>query len=279
MASAQSIDMPVLTLDFHPGGVQAALFRLPSSTGAAPELLHYTVLPLDAEEYAASTVLSRAYWQEYLARSGQPEADDILAAVNPLPGHGGELQSREGYFRKLVADSADGADLRILGPGPAFCGVPRLEEIQRVSGFHIAGAVCASWLYVLGQTAVQARRFREGVALAHCEHGRVYLALVFQDRLLAVAETDRGAWNGPEAFLEDLDSFRLGWLPLEKAKALGGFSVSFPELPAEAEGFRPLFVSGPEQAWLREHGISVTGEGALGYICPGLLYGYMLQRQ
>lgn len=276
MTSAQPTHMPVLTLDFHPGAVQAALFR---SLDGAPEVLYSTVLPLHAEKDGALTVLSRTFWQKQLVDAGQPAPGDILAAVHPLPEDADDLQAREAYFRKLIIDAPGGVELRALGPCTTFSGLPRLEEIQRVSGFRLADALCASWLYVLGQQAVLARRFREGIALAHFEHGRAYLALVFQDRLLAVAEADRKAWNGPEAFLEDLDSFRLGWLPAEKARSLSGFSVSCPELPAEAEGFRPLYLSGPEQSWLRKQGISVTGEGALGYIFPGLLYGYSLQEQ
>ena len=293
------VNAPVLALDIRPRHVHAALL-LP---GAQTPDLYRLTLPLafdaaDAPEIpivpqglsdaakkpAASQGLSdaveisavpyeeaftAAFWQGILAAAGQPPATAVLAAGTGLDAPA----AREAFFRRVfAASSGGGAELSCLRAGEAPEELLRLSQIQRISEFPITDGFCASLLGVLANPLVQARSFREGLTIVRLEEDRAFVALVFQDKLFAVAERRFCAQEAIPAFLEDLDSFRLAWLPQEKMRAVDGYSVVPSELPAEAEGFRPLYIAGPGAKRLHGHGVAVDLGGDVS-IFRGLLYG------
>jgi|GEM_PF-4661141 len=90
---------------------------------------------------------------------------------------------------------------------------------------------------------VLARRLRQGVTLIYAGEDRLTALLVYQGRAwgLFVHRPDVAL---PE-LLDDLKEFRLGWLPTEVVRGQEGLgSVFAGEMPAEAEGFVPAFVTG-----------------------------------
>jgi len=104
------------------------------------------------------------------------------------------------------------------------------------------------------------RSLRQGIMLLFLDARGVLAALVFKDRLFGLLclpfdpkfpgdRTDSSAGEGnvfsPDVLMSLLDDFRLGWLPPEKAQNLGGHIWRPIELPAEAEGFAPMFAVGP----------------------------------
>lgn len=90
------------------------------------------------------------------------------------------------------------------------------------------------------------RSEREGVLLLCTDTSQLYGALVFRHMLHAFLEIPL-----VDAFLPNpgpldalLDDFRLGWLPAEVVEKHGGHAHVLPNLPPEAEGFRPAFAAG-----------------------------------
>ena len=271
------IQSPVLTLDVLPGHIRAVLF----TPGAHEEGLFRLVSPMDMPlapaapddgKLSVPPPFTKIFWQSLLAAAGQPKAAHIVAC-----GAGWYAPAeREAFFRHSIpAFNGPGGTLRWLGAGEAPGEILRLSKIQRILQFPFTDAFCASVLGVLADAAVWGRSFREGIAVSYIGHGLAQAALIFQGRLLAVAERNFSCQEDAPGFLEQLESFRLGWLPQEQMRALGGFSVVEPDLPAEAEGFRPMYITGPQAHWLHGHGIEVSCEDTA---CRGLLHGCILAR-
>jgi len=104
------------------------------------------------------------------------------------------------------------------------------------------------------------RSLRQGITLLFLDVRGVLAALVFKDRLFGLlclpfgpklpdnrTGSSEGSYDvfSPDVLISLLDDFRLGWLPPEKAQNLGGHIWRPIELPAEAEGFAPVFAVGP----------------------------------
>jgi len=96
------------------------------------------------------------------------------------------------------------------------------------------------------------RSLRQGITLLFLQTRGVLAALVFKDRLFGLLflpfgpkfPGDCDAFS-PDVLVGLLDDFRLGWLPQDIAQSLGGHLWRPIELPAEAEGFAPVFAAGP----------------------------------
>ena len=104
------------------------------------------------------------------------------------------------------------------------------------------------------------RSFRQGITLLSLHARGVLAALIFKDRLFGFLRLPFGPEfpGGPDGFapallLGILEDFRLGWLPREKVCTLGGYVWRPEELPAEAEGFVPLFAAGPLAQYMHGH--------------------------
>jgi len=87
------------------------------------------------------------------------------------------------------------------------------------------------------------RSLRQGITLLFLDAQGVLAALVFEDRLFGLLCLPFGLEI--EALVGLLNDFRLGWLPQDMANRLGGHVWRACKLPAEAEGFAPMFVVGP----------------------------------
>ena len=259
-----TLPLPVGGADFT--GIPALPPDAAGSLPLFPDAAGFTEIP--------ALPLTAAFWQGLLAAAGQPPATAVLAASTGLD----DAPAREAFFRRVFASSrGGGVELSALRAGEAPEELLRLRQIQRISQFPAADGFCASILGVLAAPLVQTRVFREGVTILHLEEDRAFAALVFQDKLFAVAERRLRAQGDVPAFLEDLDSFRLGWLPQEKMRDLDGFSVVLPDLPAQAEGFRPLYIAGPGAYRLHGRGVSAAPCGdADETVFRGLLYGFAL---
>ena len=90
------------------------------------------------------------------------------------------------------------------------------------------------------------RSLRQGITLLFLDAKGVLAALVFEDRLFGLLCLPFG--QEIDALVSLLNDFQLGWLPPEQAQNLGGHVWQPIDLPAEAEGFAPVFATGP-LAW------------------------------
>ncbi len=109
------------------------------------------------------------------------------------------------------------------------------------SGSLVMDSFCARLHGLMFLPPLYKRNFREGLCILHVGKSQIHAALVFQQRLY-------GYFTAPimpaKALQELLESFRLAWLPEEKAQAVSGLSFLSASLPAQAEGFKPLYIFG-----------------------------------
>jgi hypothetical protein len=129
-----------------------------------------------------------------------------------------------------------------------------------MTGFPGSDADCAFILELMARPDLTERSLRQGVTLLFLHARGVSGALVFKDRLFSFLRLPFGpefpGGSGefsPAPLLALLEDFRLGWLPQEKAHTLGGYVWRPEELPAEAEGFAPIFATGPLAQCMRGH--------------------------
>jgi len=129
-----------------------------------------------------------------------------------------------------------------------------------MTGFPGSDAACAFIPELMARPDLAERSLRQGVTLLSLHARGVMGALVFKDHLFSLLRLPFGPEfpGGSEGFspaplLGVLEDFRLGWLPQEKAHALGGYVWRPEELPAEAEGFAPIFAAGPLAWCMRGH--------------------------
>lgn len=142
--------------------------------------------------------------------------------------------------------------------GPLFAG-----EAPSLAALRNSGMPCGAFLASFAALEpVRKRAERQGVLVLYAEAHGLLAALLFQERCYAWLELPFGGNFSPAknagAFLDwllpALDDFRLGWLPQEKVRGLGGVVYRAEELPAEAEGFMPLFAAGGQVHVLSGHG-------------------------
>lgn len=123
---------------------------------------------------------------------------------------------------------------------------------------------------LLALPALQKRNFREGLTILHVGKGRIHASLVFQNKMYGYFSAPFLPSQDLQGFLE---TFRLGWLPPEKAALVGGISFLTPHLPAEAEGFKPLYIFGSNAEALKNLGQVVNLPFDQQFLaCWGLLF-------
>ena len=242
--------------------------------------------PVSAE-FVGGADFNTVAWRSLLAMAGLPQPKAILVsalergrAFSPRGKAGG------GMFRPALGGFFFGLsrygerNIASLLNSPLSDDMLRLRAIQRITGNAVTDCSAAFILGLLSTPGIAGRSCREGVVLLFAGKHFVSAALVFQDRLLSFFElpADKVLPSGAQdvsLLLHILEDFRLGWFPGELAAKLGGFVDAVPALPAEAEGFRPLFIAGPEAALLEGHGQRVCShEDSALTACRGLLYGY-----
>ena len=127
----------------------------------------------------------------------------------------------------------------------------RPEAIRRMTGFPERQSTDADARFafipeLMARPDLAERSLRQGITLLFLDAQGVLAALVFEDRLFGLLCLPFG--QKIDVLVSLLDDFRLGWLPPEQAQTLSGHVWRPLELPAEAEGFAPMFATGP-LAW------------------------------
>ena len=97
------------------------------------------------------------------------------------------------------------------------------------------------------------RSFRRGMVLCAVGETDLTAALFWRGHIFGLYRHNVSA-RGVEGVLMDLKEFRLGWMPDEAVRKTGGSGTAFAELPAEAEGFPVLCLTGPEAELFAGHG-------------------------
>ena len=122
------------------------------------------------------------------------------------------------------------------------------EAIRRMTGFPEPDDRFAFIPELMARPDLAERSLRQGITLLFLDEQGALAALVFQEQLFGLLELPFAPEierRSPDVLISLLDDFRLGWLPQEMAQALSGHVWRPCDLPAEAEGFAPVFAAGP----------------------------------
>lgn len=247
--------------------------------------------PVSAESVSGAD-FNMVAWRSLLAMGGLPQPGAILvSALERGPIFSSFSGAANGLSRATLGPSFFGLSrfggrriASLLCP-PLSEEMLRLRAIQRMTGNAVTDCSTAFILGLLSIPGITERSYREGVVLLFAGKHFVSAALVFKDRLLGFFELPSGrvlpsGGRDLSRLLQILDDFRLGWFPGELAAKFGGFVDTVSALPAEAEGFRPLFITGPGAAFLEGHGQIVCAQEDIALTdCRGLLYGYARLRE
>ena len=100
---------------------------------------------------------------------------------------------------------------------------------------------------------IHERSFRRGMVLCAVGEADLTAALFWRGRIFGLYRHNVST-RGVEGVLLDLKEFRLGWMPDEAVRETGGSGTAFTELPAEAEGFPVLCLTGPKAGLFAGYG-------------------------
>lgn len=219
------------------------------------------------------------YWRAFLAAAGLPYPSCIIAAAQDHGVHpvAGNRIGRFQFFKSFVASGGNPADILYTTPPPEYT---RLQALQHaIGGGLVADTGVAAVLGALSMPEVARRSYREGIMIVNVGNSHVIAFLVYKERIVGVYEHHTGM-HDVESLTKDLQEFRLCWLPDEQVRSTGGHGSAFaPDMPAEAEGFRPTFILGPRRSMLQGHGLFIAPHGDMMLAgCYGLLHGCGLQK-
>lgn len=258
-----------------------AVLGIPSTTESGSDVLCCPdgASPVQDSDYPF------ALWRGVSAPAGLPQAQNILVSalehglgLPPSDSNGPARQRLKG--RLFPPLPSGGLPLDVLAREALKGEMLRLRAIQRMTGLFVADHALACIFGLLALPTVSERSCREGVTLIHVDDTYLRVALVFQERLAGFLELPASASLFPasgegDMLMKLLDEFRLGWLPGELAASFGGMVELAPSLPPEAEGFRPIFVAGPQAHKLQGRGrlLEAPDKPSLA-CCQGLLHAY-----
>ncbi len=104
---------------------------------------------------------------------------------------------------------------------------------------------------------IENRNFQEGVTLLLEENNHIFGFLIFQNNIYGIFEHNRLKLSA-ELLQKNLEEFRFGWLPHEEVIKQEGYGCILKNIPAEAEGFRPIYIvtnqTNPHSSFLQQFG-------------------------
>lgn len=88
---------------------------------------------------------------------------------------------------------------------------------------------------------IENRNNQEGITLLFEINNHLFAFLVFQNNIYGVFEHNLTQLT-PQLLQKNLEEFRFGWLPNEEVLKQNGYGCILKNIPAEAEGFRPIYI-------------------------------------
>ena len=210
-----------------------------------------------------------AFWQGLLHQAGLPLPHVVVAAAQDHGVHEeGNRAGRMQYWRALL-NTSDNPEAWLYRTVPSS--LTRLATLQRATGGPVADTGAAAVLGALCLPEVAQRSQREGVTVINVGNSHTIAALVYKSRVCGLYEHHTGA-RTLEELLQDIQEFRMGWLPDEQVRASGGHGTAFGQVPEAAAGFAPTFILGPRREILRGQGQFIAPHGDMMLAgCYGLL--------
>ena len=215
-------------------------------------------------------------WRTLCRMAGLEAPDAIVVAAQDhgLYPKGDARMGRMAVWRECLHKSGgQGADPKDLIYSVAPPALTRLGAIQAVTGGPVADSGIAALLGLLAVREIAERSHRHGVLLLNAGNSHLTGFLVYKERIYGVYEQHTFGVD-VERTVKDLSEFRLGWLPNEEVLQAGGHGSIFLDIPDEAEGFRPAYITGPQRHLFTGHGrMAAPFDDAMLAGCFGLLYG------
>ena len=217
-----------------------------------------------------------AFWAMVQSVAGLPGFESVLLAVHAYDHPFSSLGKEE---RKLFWKTRfTSAKQKGVPPEALFDGhgplTMRQKSLSEKTGGLVVDSTCAVIMGALQLPDILNRTFKQGIVLAWAGHPHTLAALLYNGRIFGIYEIPSRAFV-LEEWLKDIESFRLGWLPIEKAESQGGFAYMADNLPPEAEGFSPMYAAGPCSGMLESQARMINCGFGNPYIgCIGLLAGH-----
>jgi len=234
----------ILTVDAGPSQC-AVLYALP---GAEPAAWPRTVL-------TAGDELKKV--KVFLEEGGLPAPERVVltsSVENATPSHG---QERMDYWRMILSQHDGRAEAALGIPSDGSVLESLCSEASSLFGTSEACDVsAASVLASLRYPALLNRCWSEGVTVIYAGRQHIRLFMVYQEKVWGLYEHHSDL--PLEILKEHLKEMRFNWLPNEQVRVSGGHGCLCGELPAEAEGFRPTYIFGPQSHRLTEFGRIVS---------------------
>ncbi len=226
----------------------------------------YGAVPVQLADY------DPAFWEGFLRQWSLPMPHQVLAAVQDHGVHEqGNRLGRMKAWRALLESSAQPEDWLYTHVAEQCPQCTRLETLQKLTGGPVADTGTAAVLGMFCAPEVLARSQREGITVINVGNSHTVAMLVYKGKVSGIFEHHTGQ-QPLQAFLHDLQEFRLGWLPDEEVRASGGHGTVFGHRDAAAGSFAPTFIIGPRRELLRGQGQFVAPYGQMMLAgCFGLL--------
>lgn len=233
----------------------------------------------DGFEPVRLTDFDEAWWRKFLEAAELPWPDAIAACAQDHGFHPGE-SNRIGRFKlwRTLLDDAEGRpETLVYKTAPDM--LTRLVDLQDdISGGVVADTGAAAVLGALYVDEIEKLSHETGVTLVNIGNSHLIAFLLYGGRIHGVYEQHTGCVDGAKLWA-DLENFRCGCLSFEQVFEERGHGCLCLDLPAEADGFKPTFVLGPQRAMLEGYDVSFPAPGGDMMLagCFGLIKGLEMQ--
>lgn len=226
------------------------------------------------------TDFDEPWWRRFFEAAELPWPDKIMACAQDHGFHPGE-SNRIGRFKlwdTLLNEGEGRPETLVYRTAPEM--MTRLKDIQEdIGGGVVADSGPAAVLGALFVDEIERESMERGITLVNIGNSHLIAFLLYGGRIHGVYEQHTGCVDGKKLW-EDLKHFRQGCLTFEQVFEERGHGCLTRDLPAEADGFRPTYVLGPQRGMLDNYDVSFPAPGGDMMLagCFGLIKGLALQR-
>ena len=141
----------------------------------------------------------------------------------------------------------------------------------------LADPLAAFAMTALADEKLRPRCWEEGVTALWAGECRTMVLLLFRNCICASYE--HRAEQDADTIAEDIRQLQLNWLPADRVLRNGGSGCFIHQYPQEAEGFRPVYLFGPQRNHFSGMGKMAGGRTDPAFdLCRGLIDGYTRDR-
>ncbi|MBO4316781.1 MAG: hypothetical protein J5855_00680 [Mailhella sp.] len=167
---------------------------------------------------------------------------------------------------KKAVETGGGDPMRTLRPASG-------QACSACGSVLLADPLAAFAMTALADDRLRARCWEEGVTTLWADACRTLVLLLFRNVICASYENR--ADLDADSIVEDIRQIQLNWLPAERVLRSGGTGCFIHQYPPEAEGFRPIYLFGPQRMRFSGMGKMAGDRNThASVLCRGLIDGY-----